>query len=776
MHHIVYRVVPSTTRPGKTDKLPVSWISGATVSAHDPAMWTDYATAQAAAARLGPNHGVGLVLVAGEGRWFLDIDNALVDGQWSPLATSLCQALAGAYVEVSLSGRGLHLIGRGTLPPHGTRNSALGLELYSGGRFAALTGYHASGGMDADLTAAVGTVAALYFPPTAAVTADPADWTYAPREAWRGPTNDNELIERLCNARPSAAAAFGGRATFKDLWEADEDALARAYPDSGDRAYDASQADAALAQHLAWATGCDCERIERLMLASGLSRDKYEREDYVRRTILRACALQTTVMGERDGAPSPPPVATPLAPAAPGTAAPGGPLLLTSDLPAYFSGCVYLEDRYSAAVPDGSILTPPQFRVAGRYGGRKFMLDDSKSTRNAWEAFTESSGWSPPFAHGMCFRPELPPRSLIVDSGRVLFNSYVPIETPSAPGDAGPFLRHLAKLFPVEGDRALLLAYMASAVQNPGVKFQWWPLVQGTEGNGKTFLAEVMVAAIGEAYCHSPSAQDISNKFNAWIERILWVTVEEIFVQERRDVLDTLKILVTNRRIEIQGKGANQVTGDNRANGMLMTNHKDAMPKTASDRRYAPLFCAQQEAADLVRDGMDGSYFPDLYRWFRCGGSAITTGFLRSYAIPAALDPAGAAHRAPMTSSTADAIEASLGPVEQAVLEALGAEETGFRGGWISSKYFSDLLDHRHLRSRCPPRTWNDVLRALGYVRHPALPGGRLNQVVMPDGIKPRLWVRAGSIPALNLTTPAAVAHAYCTANGSPGMGAGVAA
>jgi hypothetical protein len=64
----------------------------------------------------------------------------------------------------------------------------------------------------------------------------------------------------------------------------------------------------------------------------------------------------------------------------------------------------------------------------------------------------------------------------------------VPINTPRKAGDAGPFLRHLAKLLPDERDRSILLAYMAASIQHKGVKFQWAPLIQGAEGNGKTLL------------------------------------------------------------------------------------------------------------------------------------------------------------------------------------------------------------------------------------------------------------------------------------------------
>ena len=745
MQYVLYRAEPSAARPGKLDKTPLDWRSLRTASPLDPAVQADRATIAAAAAACGPAYGVGLVIQPP--LWFVDIDAALLPSGWSPVAVELCERLAGAYVEVSVSGTGLHILGSGAVPPHTCRNGALGLELYSSGRFCALTGTHAQGDMSADLTPAISAVAARYFPPGAATLTGSAAWTDGPCDGYAGPADDDALIERMLAARPGAAATFGGRASLRDLWTGDADALSHSYPDAV-RAFDASRADAALAQHLAFWTGRDCERMERLMQRSGLARDKWEREDYLRRTVLTAVAQQREVYTQ--------PAST--AVATPGTV---GGILTASDLPRHFEGCVYIEDRYEAAVPDGSLLPAQQFRASSRYGGHTFVLNDTgKTTRSAWEAFAESELYRPRWAHSVCFRPELPSRALIEDAGRVLYNAYVPVPVDATPGDVGPILRHLERLLPHRRDRDILLAYMASLVQNPGVKFQWWPLLQGCEGNGKTILLRLLAYCVGERYAHFPSAQDLANKFNGWLDRKLFVGIEEIYVSDRRDMLDMLKTYITNDRIEIQFKGKDQVTADNRANGILCTNHKDAVPKTQNDRRYCILYTAQQEFTDLARDGMTGRYFPDLWAWYRNGGAAAFAHYLRTYQMPAALDPARECPRAPHTSTTDEAMSASLGQNEQAVLEAIGDGRPGFCGDFVSSKWLGDLLKGR----RAPPNSWDAMMRSLGYVKHPALPGGRANAPVAPDGCKPRLWVRHDS-PALALTTGAEVAAQYQRTN-----------
>ena len=89
------------------------------------------------------------------------------------------------------------------------------------------------------------------------------------------------------------------------------------------------------------------------------------------------------------------------------------------------------------------------------------------------------------------------------------------------------------------------------------------------------------------------------------------------------------------------------------------------MRKTQNDRRICTLFSAQQQAADLARDGMVGDYFPSLYNWLRADGYAIVSELLHTFPIPNEYNPATGCQRAPVTSSTAEAIKGSTGGIER---------------------------------------------------------------------------------------------------------------
>lgn len=315
---------------GKTDKIPCSPAGVAGVNAHDPANWVSHDEARALAAAWGPRFGVGFVLTTGDPFFCVDIDGCrLPDGGWSAWATSTVAALPGCAVEVSQSGRGLHIWGRWAQPqPHVMKRVDLGTELYTEARFIALgDGSHTGAIHDADCST-IAAWAGQHFPARTAVATVTEG---GPRPEWRGPADDDQLLLAALGARSSMGAMLGSKATFQQLWNADGEALGRVFPSDGE-AYDASSADMALASHLAFWTGCDVPRMERLMRKSALARAKWdERSDYlVERTITSACGLCRDVYRDPRLAPAAPAAAAVAVPV--GDAAPAGPAITTPSL------------------------------------------------------------------------------------------------------------------------------------------------------------------------------------------------------------------------------------------------------------------------------------------------------------------------------------------------------------------------------------------------------------------------------------------------------------
>lgn len=786
---VTWVAAPDPLKPGKLQKFPTHWASGEVMDAHNPAIWTSAmaAIAMAPAQNRGAGSGAGFVLTDQDPFFFLDIDGAW-DAHlqaWSPVALDICARLQGAAVEVSMSGTGLHILGRCSKPlAHAKKNTPKALELYTSKRFVALTGINMSGDVMLDCTQQLLGIVNDYFPPTAS--GDWVGWTHEPLPEYTGPADDDALIAKaLASGQRSAAAAFGGTAdvTFADLWHVSSETLGRKWPpNKHGEGYDASSADMALANMLAFWTGKNCERMRTLMERSGLNRSKWHaRPAYLADTIVRACAFVNSVYTAKA---TPDPVITP----------PSTEVMLAAaartgrevrdasrefmgphDQLDHFDGCFF--DNLTGRVysfPKNTEFTKASFDV--NFGGHMFVMDPQaqKTSTSAWEAFTQSRVNLPPIVDALCFRPELPGGQLVHDGKRRYVNSYVPYEPTVREGDASKFLDHIARLLPDPGDRAKLMGYLASMAQNPGRKFQWWPVVQGCEGNGKSLIGVMMTYAMGQEYTHAPNSHAMARdglKFNGWIYRKLLIVVEEIMLSHKRDFLDEIKPLVTNERIPVERKGQEQINFDNRANGILFTNHKDGVPITVDTRRWAIFYCAQQHAEDLARDGMSEAYFADLVDWIKGRGlyahlgadygASVFVNYLRNMAVEEAHDPARLSLRAPVTTSTAEARVASLGRAEQEVIDACEEGRPGFAGGWVSSKYLDELLDR--VRANVPRNKRRELMASLGYGYHPALRDGRVNDYVMPDNAKPRLYLRAGHL-ALNLDQPAEIARAYTKA------------
>lgn len=831
---ILWELVPSEPKPLKVPCYPTG-IRGA--DAHTPTNWMSFDQASATAQLLGSAYGIGFVLTDNDPFFVVDIDACLqADNMWSPLALSLMSMLPGALVEVSQSGTGLHIFGIGPVPPHAKKNQALHIEMYHNKRFMALgnmataTGYEGT-----DCTAMLPQLVATYFPPTSSDGfSDLADWTTDPVPEWDGTSDNVALIESALKSR-SAAATFGGGITFEDLWTCNVDRLARVFPSSTGGSYDGSSVDASLAQHLAFWTGKNCERMEVLMRESALVREKWDREDYLPRTILRACSLQTDVYGQKTApihsvetvklhgaSPKQVAFAEEIRTAALNTVAsynPEGAAILAQETSAsvftnnpratpeeliamltpnplrvavvsptlkmgyqflgpsqqidHFKGCTYVRSAHRVFIPNGDMLKPDQFNVV--YGGFVFQIDDSgkKTTKKAWEAFTESQVVAYPTADDLWFRPNMPSGALIPHEGKVYLNTYVPVITERRSGDVSPFLTHVAKLLPDERDRTILLSYMAACVQHIGVKFQWCPLIQGVEGNGKSLLTRCVSFAIGKRYTHFPPAQEIGEKFNGWLFTNLFIGVEDIFVPtHKQDLIEVLKPMITGERIGKRVMNQDQSMGDNYANFILNSNHRNAIPQSDNGRRWCIFYTAQQEASDLKRDGMDGSYMVLLYKWLDAGGYAIVNDYLRSYQIPPEFNPAVDCHRAPTTSSAEEVKVHSAGVVDQSVQEAINEGYVGMMGGWVSSIALSRLLEEKRYNLSVPENKRRDLMKRLGYDYHPGLgKDGRTNSITGIDGAgkKPRLYIKEGSGLEL-IEGAAAIAAAYVAAQTTAGV------
>ena len=254
-------------RDGKQTKPPINPRSNGKLlyaKSNAPATWTDFDTAVAAASRLSLP-GIGLNVSATDGLTGLDLDHVFdpSTGELDPLAVEVLDRFAAVtYAEISPSGTGIRIWCKGKPQRSGKCTGKVKwLEVYShpSNRYLTVTGRQWPGSAD-----------------HVTEQQDALDWLHTrfmakadsteKRDAGRpSPSVDSSpnlddaaLLDKARNARNGAV--------FDALWRGDI---------SG-HGNDASSADLALLNLLAFWTDRDAARMDRLFRQSGLMRDKWD--------------------------------------------------------------------------------------------------------------------------------------------------------------------------------------------------------------------------------------------------------------------------------------------------------------------------------------------------------------------------------------------------------------------------------------------------------------------------------------------------------------------
>ncbi len=383
--------------------------------------------------------------------------------------------------------------------------------------------------------------------------------------------------------------------------------------------------------------------------------------------------------------------------------------------PEYFKNCYFVESVGEIFTSKGRFMNSTKFN--GSYAGKLFVINNTgKSTDEPWKAALRSTMWTIPKVDHIRFLPDQPTFKIVEDElGRSGLNIYIPVKIKHKEGDVSLWLQHLEKMLPVASDREIIYDYLAHIVQYPGYKIPWSPLIQSTEGVGKTVIQETMTNILGSMYTHSPKAQDLvksGSTFNAWMRNKLLIIVNEIKVDEKRELLEILKPLITEARIEIQRKGVDQEMEDNIANWFFFSNHKDAIPLDENGRRFAVFYSQVQTKNDKLLHGMDDAYFDRLWTWLRDeGGHQAIAHWLLNRPIGKGKIP----KTAPLTSSYQEALKINRSPIEVVITNCVQDGLPGFRSGFISITAAITRVKAAGIRNPTQ-RTIEAVLARMGYI------------------------------------------------------------
>jgi hypothetical protein len=552
------------------------------ISVTNPANYLSWQDARAQTERYMLD-GVGFVFTPDDPYFGVDLDSCRDPdtGRVESWAVKIIRSFKGlCYVEVSPSGTGLKLWGRGKKPPGPNKwypfpgDTDRAIEVYDTARYFAFTGqaldgYTAIGGSAQDALNALCDCA----PPPEGTKRTSGTLSAPIGKPRNTKLSDDKILARIKKANPTR---------YNILFETGT---------KGD-----SELDSELACLCAEQVGNDPERIRELMYKSAIVREeKWERsgDNYLPPTIDKAIQH---------------------------VAAAGGSATDDEQLHALNQTHALVRIGKDSFIletpPDGqsyALMTEHSFRLA--FPGQLIDVWNTKKDEPkrmplpiAWLQWEHRRSY-----RQLVFKPgsvELPADTYNIWRGWGV--------TPSPTGLCARFFAHLLHVVCKGNEQHYkwLLDWMADIVQYPQRKLGYAVALKGEMGTGKSLVGMALKPILGRHHIIADKSRQITGNFNAHLEPILLLQAEEAFWAGNHDAEGTLKNLVTGQYLPIERKGIDTVESPNFARVLVTSNADWVWPVEVGDRRLVAFELSDRYAdapAGTPRAARRLTYFARLY-------------------------------------------------------------------------------------------------------------------------------------------------------------------
>jgi len=212
--------------------------------------------------------------------------------------------------------------------------------------------------------------------------------------------------------------------------------------------------------------------------------------------------------------------------------------------------------------------------------------------------------------------------ALVEATGAALFNAYR--QPTLALGDArmaDPFVEHVRRVFPRDGDADMFLDYLAHRVQRPGEKPRFALLIAGEQGVGKDTAISMCYPALGHWNVANIDPSALEAGFNEFEAVVLIVISEAANTHEmsRWAFNERTKVLIAGLPdyVTINPKYGHKYSVRRHAGVLVTTNHMETgIYLPADDRRYDVIQSATKAEMGLTTVDERAAYFNRLWGWF----------------------------------------------------------------------------------------------------------------------------------------------------------------
>jgi hypothetical protein len=568
-------------RGGKLTKVPVNPPTGKHADTTNPKTWASIQEALNATETYSLD-GIGFVFSESDPYTGIDLDSCIDPdtGGLQPWAHQWVDSFQ-SYTEVTPSGKGLHIIVEGRLPD-GSRHRKKKIEVYDKERFFTFTGNTLEGRSQiASRQAELDHFLLKTFETPQEKTTD-----------WLSNLDDEELLKR------AREAENGGK--FSKLFDEGE-WEAVGYPSQ-------SEADLALCKMLAFWTGRDKERMDRLFRRSGLYRKKWK-QSYSNSTMDKAINECEEIYTPPQAEPEKYSNAQPIAP---------------SDLT---SRIQQMNQKHAVVMLGGKFLIMNEIvdPVFNRPTITFSTISDFKNYY-ATDKVEVSNGNGTKLVSIAPVWLDSPERrqyeGIVMAPGRDVpgyYNLYRGFAVNPEKGDWHLNKTHIFEVICNSDLQAYdyLINWMAYIVQNiqsgTGKRPEVAVVMKGGRGAGKGTFVQGFGRLFGSHFLHVTHPNHFLGRFNFHLKDALLLFADEAFWAGDKTSEGVLKGLITEERIFIEPKGKDSFAVQNHVNVIIASNNDWVIPAGLDERRFFVLEVSEARKQDYA-------YFEALRKEMENGG------------------------------------------------------------------------------------------------------------------------------------------------------------
>jgi hypothetical protein len=188
-----------------------------------------------------------------------------------------------------------------------------------------------------------------------------------------------------------------------------------------------------------------------------------------------------------------------------------------------------------------------------------------------------------------------------------LFNMWRGWKVEPAAGNWSMLQDHILEVV-CQGSRELyryVVGWLAFLVQHPAERPETALVLRGKEGTGKSLFGQAVRALAGTHGFQVSNAKHLVGNFNAHLQNTLVLQADEAFFAGDRGHVSVLKSIITDPEIVIEGKGRDAILCRNRLHVVMTSNEDWVVPASLDARRFAMIDVSAKRKGDKA-------YFTEL--------------------------------------------------------------------------------------------------------------------------------------------------------------------